>query len=952
MAVKPKKPFIVAVNQTQDGNFHIVWDTEYKTKNTVFNSELFSELTYYVEGNKESRKNVTLNKGQKDYWLVGRNLESNSNYTVRARIKSNLNLIFSDYSDPYWFTTPPSPNNNLKIIIPIVCVILIICIFTMYYCYDKLGSSLVDVRGENSLNSLGKDGSLSEVVYDQTVNESVEDNNAHWELVQESQPTNLRQTNLMSTKYLKNMKPNSDDIQRERGNSFRFTNKFYMFSGSDELPKPTMGFFDDRNKKEHVFSVGPCTGCLGSKNTSIQDCAPTDQAFISIPNNVNLIMEKQMCSPQNISCETGIIEVENGYKDFQSLLRNSEEQQSLACELELKHLCGPVLHTPPVKPKKPFIVSVNQTQDGNFHIVWDTEYTTKEPVFNSDLISELTYYVEGNKESRKNTLCAVYHCPNMNVFVGNALLAFVLRVYFGKMGGVKLPYDFPENCLGLVVPVKAVKTRPFCPIPQRGKHNLNLECINDFLTEMMCILTPVQLDSCAEYSLNASRDNLLFTCDFKQLNSNACECLFYVSSGFVVNEDYKVKVLKNKNVLFTEIISTTESIKPKKPFIVSVNQTQDGNFHIVWDTEYTTKEPVFNSDLISELTYYVEGNKESRKNVTLNKGQQDYWLVGRNLESNSNYTVRARIKFNLNLIFSDYSDPYWFTTPPSPNEYLKIIIPIICVILIICVFSMYYYYDRLGSSLVDVRDENSLNSLGKDGSSSDVVYGQTGNESVEDNNAHWELVQESQSTNLRQTNLMSTKYYKNMKPNSDDIQRDSGSSSGFSNKFYMFSVSDELPKPTMGFFGDINQKENVFLSLAKTQDPVIQTDFEYGPCTGWSGSENTSPTQFTPSSKEIIMVPAYQSVNEVIDCTPTDQAFISSHNDVNLIMEKQMCSPQNISCETGIIQVENGYKDFQSLLRNSEEQQSLACEPELKHLCGPVLHTPPGIQIDSSYHRV
>ncbi|KAF7691056.1 hypothetical protein HF521_011353 [Silurus meridionalis] len=536
----------------------------------------------------------------------------------------------------------------------------------------------------------------------------------------------------------------------------------------------------------------------------------------------------------------------------------------------------------------------------------------------------------------------------------------------------------------------------------RAEHNLNLECINDYLSEMMCILTPVQLDSCPEYSLNASRDNLLFTCDFKQLNSNACECLFYVSSGFVVNEDYKVKVLKNKNVLFTEIISTTESIKPKKPFIVSVNQTQDGNFHIVWDTEYTTKEPVFNSDLISELTYYVEGNKESRKNVTLNKGQQDYWLVGRNLESNSNYTVRARIKFNLNLIFSDYSDPYWFTTPPSPNEYLKIIIPIICVILIICVFSMYYYYDRLltdwwekiptpkiatnfvkqvpnlmsfqndfspvhldsskvvqagektwlGSSLVDVRDENSLNSLGKDGSSSDVVYGQTGNESVEDNNAHWELVQESQSTNLRQTNLMSTKYYKNMKPNSDDIQRDSGSSSGFSNKFYMFSVSDELPKPTMGFFGDINQKENVFLSLAKTQDPVIQTDFEYGPCTGWSGSENTSPTQFTPSSKEIIMVPAYQSVNEVIDCAPTDQAFISSHNDVNLIMEKQMCSPQNISCETGIIQVENGYKDFQSLLRNSEEQQSLACEPELKHLCGPVLHTPPGIQIDSSYHRV
>ncbi|XP_046690901.1 uncharacterized protein il4r.2 [Silurus meridionalis] len=499
----------------------------------------------------------------------------------------------------------------------------------------------------------------------------------------------------------------------------------------------------------------------------------------------------------------------------------------------------------------------------------------------------------------------------------------------------------------------------------RAEHNLNLECINDYLSEIMCILTPVQLDSCPEYSLNASRDNLLFTCDFKQLNSNACECLLNVSFGFLVNEDFKVKVLKNKNVLFTEIISTTESVKPKKPFIVAVNQTQDGNFHIVWDTEYKTKNTVFNSELFSELTYYVEGNKESRKNVTLNKGQKDYWLVGRNLESNSNYTVRARIKSNLNLIFSDYSDPYWFTTPPSPNNNLKIIIPIVCVILIICIFTMYYCYDKLlevwwekiptptittnfvkqvpnlmsfqndfspvhldsskvvqpgdktwlGSSLVDVRGENSLNSLGKDGSLSEVVYDQTVNESVEDNNAHWELVQESQPTNLRQTNLMSTKYLKNMKPNSDDIQRERGNSFRFTNKFYMFSGSDELPKPTMGFFDDRNKKEHVF---------------SVGPCTGCLGSKNTS----------------------IQDCAPTDQAFISIPNNVNLIMEKQMCSPQNISCETGIIEVENGYKDFQSLLRNSEEQQSLACELELKHLCGPVLHTPPGIQIDSSYHRV
>lgn len=36
--------------------------------------------------------------------------------------------------------------------------------------------------------------------------------------------------------------------------------------------------------------------------------------------------------------------------------------------------------------------------------------------------------------------------------------------------------------------------------------NPNLECINDFLSEMMCRLTPDQWDSCSEYSLIASRD--------------------------------------------------------------------------------------------------------------------------------------------------------------------------------------------------------------------------------------------------------------------------------------------------------------------------------------------------------------------------------------------------------------------------------------------------------------
>ncbi|MCJ8746470.1 hypothetical protein PDJAM_G00142180 [Pangasius djambal] len=344
----------------------------------------------------------------------------------------------------------------------------------------------------------------------------------------------------------------------------------------------------------------------------------------------------------------------------------------------------------------------------------------------------------------------------------------------------------------------------------------------------------------------------------------------------------------------------------------------------------------------------------------------------------------ARVKSDLSSRFSDYSDPYRFTTPASTKDVLKILIPIICIILIICIFTSYYSYNKIltewwdkiptpkiatsfvkqvpnllsfqnefspvhldssklvhpgektrpASSLVDVRDENILSSLGKNGSSAEVIYGQTGNESSEENtnenNTRWELLRESQSTNLCQM-PMSNKYYKNLNSNSDDcnVQCESGNSSGISNKFYMFSVSDKIHNPDISHF---NESENVFPGLAK----------------------NPSPTQFTPSSNDIAVVPGYQSVSEVIDCASTDHAFISSHNDINLIMEKLICSknPQNTSCKTTIIPVENGYKDFQSLLRNSGEQQSLTTEPELKHLCGPALHTSPGIQIDSSYHRV
>lgn len=258
-------------------------------------------------------------------------------------------------------------------------------------------------------------------------------------------------------------------------------------------------------------------------------------------------------------------------------------------------------------------------------------------------------------------------------------------------------------------------------------------------------------------------------------------------------------------------------------------------------------------------------------------------------------------------------------------------------------------------SLVDVRGENSLSSPGKDGNSADVIYGQTGKESLEEtsmgNTNHLEFFKEFEKTNLHQI-PMSNKY-KTLKSSSDDynVERECGNTSGISNKLYMLSLSDN--PATVHICSEFSVSEKMFPALAKNLDPMILTDFEYSPCTvPCAGSENNCPTQLTPSSNSITVVPGFQSNNEV-DCTSTVEAFISSHINVSPVMAKIICikNPKNISSDSTIMPAENGYKELQSLLRNSGEQ-ILTTEPELKHLCDLPLHTVPGIQIDCNYHMV
>ncbi|KAI4892206.1 hypothetical protein NFI96_024092 [Prochilodus magdalenae] len=555
---------------------------------------------------------------------------------------------------------------------------------------------------------------------------------------------------------------------------------------------------------------------------------------------------------------------------------------------------------------------------------------------------------------------------------------------------------------------------------------------------MVCILSAEKLN-CLEYKLNVTLktiyDDSVYTCSFEHAFHNACKCILQIP-GFVIGETFQASLLRADEKLMSKAINTEKNIKPKRPTILSVNLTKNGNFLITWDTNYTSPlQKAFSESLSIQLTYSINGSKDnsSTQVIPLEKGRTNYEIVGRSLQSNSVYVVMARVttEYNNNSRFSDYSQPYKFITPTSVEDILKIIIPILCVILIIFISILFYCYiktkkqwwdkiptpkivsnfektipflpstgnnfspvyldasklnstkdktcalkaysslNRTSTTQVGVSCEDSLQSLGKSGDSSQVIYAQTVSGDVEENvtgnKAPCELLEEYKSPDRVQSNRSSR-----------DTQREceNSSCSSFSNRCYLGSDSSGssfLYKSITHTAYPSNENENSFSALPNL-DPVIPTDFEYGPCNGCSVSGDS--TQLTPFSPETVVVPGYQSVKEILDhgqTRPNNQVFISYHNDINLIMAKNPQSLPLPACDNIIIPVDDGYQSFPSLDQNpwssdhstEEEQNSsktlaqtahhnMSCISQQVHApsCGPVLNISPGIQIDCAYQKV
>ncbi|XP_033931712.1 uncharacterized protein [Pseudochaenichthys georgianus] len=226
---------------------------------------------------------------------------------------------------------------------------------------------------------------------------------------------------------------------------------------------------------------------------------------------------------------------------------------------------------------------------------------------------------------------------------------------------------------------------------------LTLNCTNDREELMFCQL---EAQNCTEYRMilkNLAWDKQL-VCIFEQCDVGPCCCSIQVI--FVSGETHNATVLKGNKIMGSKIIDVRETIKPKTPTIVSVNES-NGNFQVKWKTNYNQRE-WFSNSLDAIVTYHKKGDKEEKHSEPFKPSQLggDYYyeILGGPLEPNTKYEVS--VKSITNNKFSDSSKEWEFTTPSALPTVVIIISLSVAAVLISA--AMYGCYIKLKTKWSDI----------------------------------------------------------------------------------------------------------------------------------------------------------------------------------------------------------------------------------------------------------
>ncbi|XP_067238586.1 uncharacterized protein [Chanodichthys erythropterus] len=533
----------------------------------------------------------------------------------------------------------------------------------------------------------------------------------------------------------------------------------------------------------------------------------------------------------------------------------------------------------------------------------------------------------------------------------------------------------------------------------------DLKCFNDFETEMKCSLESDGPISCSGYKLNITHTeaDLLkeYTCIFERSHhSPSCECKVEVQ-GFVIGEKFTTTLLEGTNVLLSKTLMTEDFIKPKTP-VLSV-KTEDGNFYVTWEDKYTSYPAGnFKNSLEIHLSYRIKGKDET---VYKNESNSVRFseIVSIHLQPNTDYILTARMStsYNGHKILSDQSAPVEFTSPSSPNDMVRKLVPPLCVGLIfiicaifICVLRMKTkWWDKISkpkvdasfgqekghilppsimnfstihveipklefqekklisASSVDTTNEKSSHSV----ESAADDYGQAGLDSCSSINISLHV------KNALEKDFKSLPFTSNtpcVLPQYNRASRDSGNCSGssfFSNMTYLESSPDD----------------SLFLEQHSC-DHSCQSDKRENS----SMSADISKSKFNFPTIDALE-DGYQCFNSVVNQGNDADVSLNLSDDAdsdeklivkNLITSKNPLYPSLLLHDGSVTPSDDGYQAFEGLTKSTEGQWSTSIRTEQAlNECGALkfphstgqdptwassLHFSPIIQIDTSYQSV
>ncbi|XP_040892012.1 uncharacterized protein LOC121180560 [Toxotes jaculatrix] len=186
----------------------------------------------------------------------------------------------------------------------------------------------------------------------------------------------------------------------------------------------------------------------------------------------------------------------------------------------------------------------------------------------------------------------------------------------------------------------------------------NLDCTNDLENHMCCYF---EAQNCSLYNLTLQSNDGhgMKHCTPNQCDSGQCCCS--VQMTLVLGESFTAVVLKEGQRMESKIINIRESIKPKTPTIISVEDV-NGSFRVSWKTNTMG---VFGDDLKVNVTYHKKGDTEMVsefvKPATIN-GLKFHEISRHNLEPSTRYVVSVKSYTDRSGKFSDSSNEWEFTT--------------------------------------------------------------------------------------------------------------------------------------------------------------------------------------------------------------------------------------------------------------------------------------------------